>query len=96
MTITHTNDNIEFLKAQNELIKKQNLEILQGEYDQIKVVREAIRHYGKQNQIDKAIEEMGELIQALIKNRQNVDNVENVIEEIADVEIMMQQLCLMF
>lgn len=93
---THTNDNIELLKAQNELIKKQNLEILQGEYEQIKVVREAIRHYGYDHQIMVAVEEMGELLQALSKFKRHEGDINNIIEEIADVEIMMQQLCLMF
>lgn len=94
--ITYTNDNIELLKAQNELIKKQNLEILQGEYEQIKVVKEAIRHYGYDHQIMVAVEEMGELLQALSKFKRHEGDINNIIEEIADVEIMMQQLCLMF
>lgn len=94
--IKDTNDNIELLKAQNELIKKQNLEILQGEYEQIKVVREAIRHYGYDHQIMVAVEEMGELLQALSKFKRHEGDINNIIEEIADVEIMMQQLCLMF
>ena len=49
-----------------------------------------ISYYGEQFQIDKAIEEMSELTQALIKARQGPDNLteENVLEEIADVWVM--------
>jgi NTP pyrophosphatase (non-canonical NTP hydrolase) len=39
---------------------------------------------------------MGELLQALSKFKRHKGDINNIIEEIADVEIMMQQLCLMF
>lgn len=57
-----------------------------------------ISYYGEQFQIDKAIEEMSELTQALIKARQDPDNLteENVLEEIADVWVMTEQLKLIF
>ena len=57
-----------------------------------------ISYYGEQFQIDKAIEEMSELTQALIKARQGPDNLteENVLEEIADVWVMTEQLKLIF
>ena len=66
------------------------------------VLLAAVRQYGGNNQIDVAIEEMAELTQALIKTKRyaaDEDFVifrENVIEEIADVEIMLQQLRLIF
>lgn len=44
--------------------------------------------------LDKAIEECCELVQALLKFKQNRMN--NVEEEMADVEIMLEQLHLMF
>lgn len=44
-------------------------------------------YYGKKSQTLKAIEEMAELTQGLLKN-----NVINIAEEIADVEIMLIQL----
>lgn len=47
-----------------------------------------------------AVEEMSELIKTLMKSRRNdVDiqrNLHNIIEEIADVEIMLEQLKLIF
>ena len=50
----------------------------------------ALSHFGIKNQEDKLIEEMSELTQALIKNRQFRDS--NVPEEIADVQIVLNQL----
>lgn len=51
-------------------------------------------HYGNENQIDKTIEEMAELTQALVKYKHCGGDIfkEKVIEEIADVEIMLEQL----
>ena len=54
----------------------------------------AIKEWGECAQILVAIEEMAELTKALAKNFRSDDaeTVENVVEEIADVEIMMDQL----
>lgn len=53
----------------------------------------AIRTYGAEAQVNQGIEEMAELIQAVNKFRRNseVKNLDNIAEEIADVEIMMDQ-----
>lgn len=58
----------------------------------------AILTYGKQMQEDMAIEEMSELIKALIKNRRLSDKkaLDNVLEEMADVQIMLDQLKMIF
>lgn len=62
----------------------------------------AITRYGANQQIDVAIEEMAELTQALIKTKRYAEDEdyilfrENVIEEIADVEIMLAQLRIIF
>ncbi len=60
---------------------------------QTEICNKAIRTFGGNNQMIKACEECGELIQALSKYvlNQNSD-VDNVCEEIADVEIMCQQM----
>lgn len=50
--------------------------------------------YGERNQIDMAIEEMSELTQALSKYKRGKEH--NVEEEIADVQIMLDQLKLIF
>ena len=53
----------------------------------------AIRTYGAEAQVNQGIEEMAELIQAVNKFRRNSEekNLDNIAEEIADVEIMMDQ-----
>ena len=52
--------------------------------DQINAIAE---HYGWASQRKKALEELAELIRALA-----LDDQENIVEEIADVEIMTAQL----
>ena len=62
----------------------------------------AIRTYGEDTQIDKALEEMSELTKALLKLRHCEKGYEHQIlqdavdEEMADVEIMMKQLKMIF
>lgn len=53
----------------------------------------AIETYGDEAQINQGIEEMAELIQAVNKFRRmrNPVTFDNIAEEIADVEIMMDQ-----
>jgi len=48
-------------------------------------IKQLANHYGKQAQTLKCIEEKAELTQALCKNT-------NIAEEIADVEIMLEQI----
>ena len=61
---------------------------------QIQVLDEAIEVFGKEQQQLKAIEEAGEYIQAQAKylNYPSEKNHENLIEEIADLEIMLYQV----
>lgn len=62
------------------------------------LLREAILKYGTESQVFMAIEEMAELMKALSKYRRNkgTTQIENVIEEIADVRIMLEQLEIIF
>jgi ribosome assembly protein YihI (activator of Der GTPase) len=60
-------------------------------------------HYGRKHQCKKAIEEMAELTKALCKldenpamDSKNAKYIDNVLEEIADVIVMMEQLKLFF
>lgn len=66
--------------------------------ERAEIVIDAIQHYGKDNQLDKAIEEMSELTKAIcdFKREETVQNTVNVIEETADVFIMMVQMMIMF
>ncbi len=62
----------------------------------IEILEKAIRHYGRQHQQTKAVEELGELQVAILKSLDGRCNIKNIIEEIADVEIMLVQLKKMF
>ena len=59
------------------------------------VFTNAIQKFGKKNQFAVAIEEMSELTKALTKKLRGSQNLNSIIEEIADVEIMLDQLKLM-
>ena len=65
------------------------------EYTEI-IYRKAFDRFGKVNQITVAIEELSELQKELCKVLRGNMNIENVVEEIADVEIMIEQLRIMF
>ena len=56
----------------------------------------AVHHYGAEHQKKKAIEEMGELITAISREQDGRATPEQVITEIADVQIMMRQLALIY
>lgn len=57
------------------------------------IPKAAIEFYGHDHQLNKATEELGELIQAVNKWRESPENGRfNLIQEIADVEIMIFQL----
>jgi phosphoribosyl-ATP pyrophosphohydrolase len=59
--------------------------------EQIAILTKAVKHYGIDSQIDKAKEELAELIVALCKG-----DTDSIQEEMADVEIMLAQLKIMF
>lgn len=56
----------------------------------------AIRKFGKSAQIVVAIEELSELTKELTKTLREKCNLKNISEEMADVEIMLEQLKLIF
>lgn len=71
--------------------------------DDERIMRQAIETYGVQAQCDVAIEEMAELTQVVMKIRRISDDYEetmaardHLIDEIADVGIMIAQMELMF
>ena len=55
-------------------------------------VEDCVEAFGVEAQIDKAIEELAELTQALLKHRKGEVGIERVIEEIADVHVVLHQL----
>lgn len=56
----------------------------------------AVNTYDKVSRLMLAIEEMAELSKELSKNYRGEDNVSAISEEMADVEIMLEQLKLIF
>lgn len=67
-------------------------------YEERKVVYvDAILHYEEGRQILKAVEEMAELTNELAKSVDlNRTSIDRIVDEIADVAIMMEQLRLIF
>lgn len=63
-----------------------------------RILEKAVNTYGAQAQIDMMIEEMSELTKALCKYRreQTDSTFEDVLEEMADVQIMLNQMALIF
>lgn len=64
-------------------------------YEQMQILNELVSKF-KEKQVDVCIEEMSELIQALCKFKRGKLNLDNLIEEIADVHIMLMQMLLFF
>ena len=60
--------------------------------DKYKLYAQAWRKYGKDKQIVVAMEECAELTKELSKHLRGKENLINISEEIADVEIMLDQL----
>ena len=62
------------------------------------VYRKAIDVWGITAQVDMAIEECAELIKALQKRKraEGTGTIDDVLEEMADVEIMLEQLKVIF
>lgn len=60
------------------------------------IFKDALHVYGRRSQITMAFEEMAELQKELCKYLRAEDNVPHIAEEIADVEIMLDQMRLYF
>lgn len=60
------------------------------------VIQKAIDTYGYDLQKQVAIEEMSELTKEICKDFRGKDNKDNIIEEIADVDIMLTQLMIIY
>lgn len=81
-------------------------------HEELKILQSTIDHYGEENQLDMAIEEMSELTKAICKYKRAVKERErdichstakdvifakgDIVEEIADVLIMIEQLTMIF
>lgn len=57
------------------------------------VLKRALHTWGEQTQMMMVVEEMSELMKEILKNvNRGKDNLAEIIEETADVEIMLEQL----
>lgn len=56
----------------------------------------AVTYYGESSRLLLAIEEMSELTKELVKRARGRNNMDTISEEIADVEIMLEQLKTLF
>lgn len=59
-------------------------------------LEKAIEVYGKDMQLNVAIEEFSELIKEICKHKRGEDNRDNILEEMADCYIMMNQIEIIF
>lgn len=92
---------IDALSAAADLIENQQREIeaLRWANEGVsgdEICRAALEAFGERAQMTMAIEEMSELAKELCKRCRGRDNVEAIAEEIADVEIMLQQMVMLF
>lgn len=60
------------------------------------ILENALMTYGAKAQILMVMEEMAELQKELCKNIRGKSNVANIAEEIADVQIMLEQMTLLY
>ena len=60
------------------------------------ILDKAIQTYGTESQLNMAIEECSEFIDAIMKFRRGRVGVQEVVTEIADVMIMMEQMAIIF
>ena len=56
----------------------------------------AVKKFGKERQLVLCMEEMAEFTKELSKNMRGSKNITNISEEMADVEIMLEQLRVIF
>jgi hypothetical protein len=60
------------------------------------VCQRAVEAYGKEHQLIICMEEMAELTKELSKNLRGHNNLQEIAEEVADVEIMLEQVKVIF
>lgn len=82
---------IEALRQANE-----GLRFNLAEKDGGEICRAALAAFGRDSQVIVAIEEMSELTKELCKNGRGQENTTHIAEEIADVEIMLCQMKMLF
>lgn len=64
--------------------------------EQLRHLNTIVEHYGADAQEQQVVEECSELIKAICKYKRKLDYVEDIVDEIADVEVMINQLKIIF
>lgn len=103
-TMKRDNELKKFFKVLNKTINEKFENICNSSFnesnnqykDPIPVLKKAICKYGKQAQLDVAVEEMAELTKEIIKSKRGASNYHQIVEELADVYIMMTQIKLIY
>lgn len=86
----------EIFRADAKALEKA-IEIIKGNnLDEKNIYRQAIEKWGAESQIYMLFEEMSELQKEICKNKRGEANFHRIAEEIADVEIMIGQMKLLF
>lgn len=88
-------------KRLNEVLDelKEKQEVWGGVPDALEddeICRAALETFGERAQMGMAVEEMSELVKELCKRLRGRDNLEAIAEEIADVQIMLRQMIILF
>lgn len=68
----------------------------EDDIDRDEVLRSAVEVWGEDLQIDIAIEELSELTTELARRQRGRDSYSAIVEEIADVQLCLDQLKLMY
>lgn len=63
-----------------------------NEKEKYRLYDKLANHYGTKPQCSICIEEMSELTKELVKNMRGFENCDKIAEEVADVEIMLEQV----
>ena len=84
-------------KLSNTILSQRNeLRLLNKKQGKAEPILQAyIDKYGEDHRCKMAIEEMSELTKEICKHFRGNDNLDHIAEEIADVEIMLEQLKIM-
>ena len=85
-------------KLSNTILSQRNeLRLLNKKQVKVEPILQAyIDKYGEDHRCKMAVEEMSELTKEICKHFRGNDNLDHIAEEIADVEIMLDQLKMMF
>lgn len=95
MKRTTNTTNIAYCQSPCEIQEPEDEETLR-KMNEAEIFAHAIAKWGAQAQVMMVYEEMAELQKELCKNWRGKDNIEQIADEVADVEIMLDQLKMIY